>query len=123
MALRRLDHVSILAKDPAPVLDFYGQVLGFKLERKRDLPEMGMTIYELKARGDFVELIVPTDPSSQVEGVQHVAFLSDDIEADFDAFRKAGARLLHKSIQRHGDVSLFFAQAPAGHYVEVIQYA
>lgn len=123
MALRKLDHVSILVKDPGPTLDFYEKALGFRLERKRELPEMGMTIYELKARGDFVELIVPADPSKGADGLKHIAFLSDDIEADFEAFKRAGVRLLHSSVQKHGDVSLFFAQAPSGHSVEVIQYA
>ncbi|MFA5138178.1 MAG: VOC family protein [Elusimicrobiota bacterium] len=121
MSIKRLDHVSLLAKDPGPVLDFYRSRLGFELERKREFPEMKMAIYDLKARGESVELIVPLGESKQTEGLKHIAFLSDAIDEDFAAFKAGGASLVHDSVQRHGGCSFFFVKAPGGHLVEVIE--
>jgi catechol 2,3-dioxygenase-like lactoylglutathione lyase family enzyme len=122
MAIKRLDHVSLLTKDPGPVLDFYRGRLGFELGRKREFPELKMAIYDLKARGEFLELIVPLGESAQTEGLKHIAFLSDSIDEDFAAFKAGGASLVYDSVQRHGDCAFFFVKAPGGHLVEVIEY-
>lgn len=122
MAIKRLDHVSLLAKDPEPVLDFYRARLGFKLARKREFPEMKMAIYDLKAREEHIEVIVPLGESKQAEGLKHVAFLSDAIDEDFQAFKDGGASLVYDSVQRHGDCAFFFVKAPGGGLVEVIEY-
>lgn len=147
MAIKKLDHVSLLAKDAGPVVQFYEELLGFELAEKKELPEMGMNIYDLKARGEFIEVIEPlgapdalrAKPKGRPEkeesrppsggegkpagGIKHVAFLSDDIEADFADFKAKGAHLLHKEVQRHGKAAFFFAGGKAGELVEVIQYA
>jgi len=122
MAIKRLDHVSILAKDPQPVIAFYQDFLGFELMDHREIPGLHMTIFDLRSRHDFVEVIQPTGDTKQPDGIKHVAFLSDDIGADFDAFRKKGANLLHNEVQRYGDTAFFFVKAPTGEFVEIIQY-
>ncbi|HBL19229.1 MAG: hypothetical protein A2X36_03075 [Elusimicrobia bacterium GWA2_69_24] len=122
MAITKLDHVSLLAPQPGPVLDFYRDLLGFELSRKREFPDAGMNIYDLKRGGDFVELIEPTAPGAAAGGIKHLAFLSDDIDADFAAFRGQGAALVHAEVQRHGDCAFFFVKGPAGEFVEIIQY-
>ena len=124
MAIKKLDHVSLLAKDAGPVVKFYEELLGFELAEKKELPELGMNIYDLKARGEFIEVIEPLKVDGEPSGgIKHVGFLSGDIEADLAAFKAKGAHLLHKEVQRHGKAAFFFAGGKAGELVEVIQYA
>lgn len=122
MAITKLDHVSLQAAQPGPVLEFYRNLLGFELARKREFPALGMNIYDLKRGGDFVEVIEPTAPGGSGGGLKHLAFLSDDIDADLAVFRGKGACLVHDAVQRHGDCAFFFVRGPVGEFVEIIQY-
>ena len=123
MAITKLDHISILVSDAAAVTKFYQGFLGFELSAEREFPDLGMKIFDLKARGEFIEVIEPLKKDSPMtDGIKHVAYLSDDIEADFKDFKNRGARLLHKSVQHHGEASFFFIAAPAKTMLEVIQY-
>jgi glyoxylase I family protein len=122
MAIKRIDHISILSKDAEKTLSFYRDVLGFRLEHKREHPELGMNLYLLEARGDRVEVLEPLGPGGE-GGLKHVAFLSDDIEADFADLKARGAVLLHPQVQRHGPEAFFFLKGPSGELVEVIEHA
>lgn len=123
MAIGKLDHISILARNPQPVLDFYGGFLGFESVDRREVPELGMIIFDLKARDDFVEVIQPTGEGMKVsDGIKHVAFLSDSIDEDFALFSARGATLIHKEVQRHGNVRFFFVKGPVGEWIEIVQY-
>ena len=42
-----LNHSMLRVKDPAVALDFYTRVLGFRVLRKLDFPEMGFSLYFL----------------------------------------------------------------------------
>jgi len=123
MSIVRLDHVSLLANNPEPVVDFYRRLLGFELIRSREFPEMGMVIFDLKTRNEYLEVIQPTGSSPKsTDGIKHLAFLSDDIDEDFSRFKGEGVSLIHTEVQRHGDVAFFFLRGSAGEYVEIIQY-
>lgn len=123
MALTRFDHVSILAHDPSPVIEFYCGVLGFEQVQKREIKEMQMVIYDLKVRDDFIEVIQPVGQAmGMADGIKHIAFESDDIEKDFARFREKGAKIVHKAVQRFENIAFFFIQAPSGEFVEIIQY-
>jgi catechol 2,3-dioxygenase-like lactoylglutathione lyase family enzyme len=124
MAITKLDHISILAKNPDPVIDFYGKFLSFTQKFKKEIPLMHMNIIMLESNGTFLEIIQPTGSDIKMtDGLKHIAFLSDNIEADFLFFKENGANLLHTEIQKSDNLSFFFAKSPSGEFVEVIHYA
>ncbi len=124
MAIKGIDHVSILAKKPEDVIKFYEDFLGFRLVLERSFPKLNMNIYNLKKGKDFIEIIQPTSEDIRMaEGIKHIAFLSDNIEEDFEYFKGKGAKLLHREIQRQEGVSFFFVKSPSGEFIEVIEYA
>ncbi len=123
MSIKKLDHISILARDAKAVTKFYQDFLGFELTGEREFSDLGMKIYDLKTRSEFLEVIEPLNKDTPMtDGIKHVAYLSDDIEADFADFKERGARLLHKSVQRHGAAAFFFVSGPAKTMLEIIQY-
>lgn len=123
MAIKNLDHASILAKDPQPVIDFYRDNLGFELVGQREIKKMHMKIFDMKKGGDKLEIIQPTSTDIRMsDGLKHLAFISDNIQGDFEKFQKSGSKMLHKKVQEQEGVSFFFAQSPSGEFVEIIQY-
>ncbi|MCE1246705.1 MAG: VOC family protein [Firmicutes bacterium] len=123
MAIKKFDHFSILAKKPEEVIEFYSKFLGYSLKYKKEIPLMHMNVFMLENNGELMEIIQPTGTDIKMsDGLKHIAFLSDDIEADFKDFVEKGAQMLHTEIQRSGDISFFFAKSPSGEMVEVIQH-
>jgi len=123
MAITKMDHVSILAKNSEKTADFYKEILGFREKSRVEIKMMHMRIIMLEARGDKIEIIEPLGSDIKMsDGLKHIAFESDDIEADFRHFKEKGAIMLHKEIQKHEDLGLFFAKSPSGEFIEVIQH-
>jgi catechol 2,3-dioxygenase-like lactoylglutathione lyase family enzyme len=121
LAILSLDHVSILSASPQHVADFYRDFLGFDEARIREAP--GLRIFDLFKGSDHIEILQTTDgrdPGSG--GLKHVAFRSDDIQADFERFRAQGARMLHQEVQHSEGCDFFFVRSPGGEWVEILQY-
>lgn len=121
MAILKIDHVNILSANAQETADYYVENLGFTQADKRETPDM--IIVDLKKGPDFIEVIqsVGQQPSKN-GGFKHLAFLSDDIEGDYQAFKAKGARLLHDQVQHSGPRAFFFMCSPSGEWLEVIQY-
>ena len=52
-------------KDPKISLDFYTRIIGMKLYRKLDFPEMKFTLYFLAMQGDVDDSQTPTDDNAR----------------------------------------------------------
>lgn len=123
MAITKMDHVAILAKNSGRTVDFYREFLGFRETFRQEIKLMHMIIIFLERDGDKIEIIEPTGNDIKMnDGLKHVAFSSDDIDSDFDYFQKKGAKLLHKEVQRHEKVAFFFTRSPSGEFIEIIQH-
>ncbi len=121
MAILSLDHVSILSADPQPVADFYRQFLGFGEPTIREVP--GLRIFDMFKGSDHVEILQTTDGRDVgAGGLKHVAFCSDEIQADFERFRAQGAQMLHQEVQHSEGCDYFFVRSPGGEWVEILQY-
>jgi len=81
---RALDHIGICCTDVVANAQWYMDVLGFTLKGRFQAPgrpyptifvESGHTVYEIYQRDDL-------DPAVQGK-VDHIAFVSNDIEADY----------------------------------------
>lgn len=115
------DHASLLTDDLDAALAFYGERLGCRVAARRTVAEAGMEIADLVAPGGaMIEIIRPL-AGGKPSGVKHLAFRSDDIDAEFARFRAAGVPLLHAEVQAGPGCRFFFAKSPAGEWIEVIQ--
>jgi lactoylglutathione lyase len=124
LAIKKIDHIGLLIKNPEPAIEFYKNVLNFEVSSEKSLHNMHVNVYDLKTQDDYIEIIQPTSNEIMMSnGIKHIAFLSDDIEADYESIKNSGVELLHKEIQRHKDVSFFFMKSPGGEFIEIIQYS
>jgi len=123
MAIKKMDHVAILAKNSDKTIDFYKKFLGFEETFRLEVKQLHTIIIFLERDDSKIEVIEPTGNDIKMnDGLKHIAFTSDDIDSDFEDFKDKGAKLLHKEVQRHEKVAFFFARSPSGEFVEIMQH-
>lgn len=83
MAIQKFDHFNITAPQPLldSVRDFYVQILGFQEGFRPDFPFPGYWLYQ--GEQAMIHLVVPDEGDREVSQnghLDHIAFLSDDID-------------------------------------------
>jgi len=97
-----IDHIGIAVRDIDSALGFYTEVLGLEAGGREEVPGGGLTVAFIRVGESKVELLEPAGPESSVakflesrgEGIHHVCFRVDDIEAALERARAAGYRLI-----------------------------
>ena len=94
----RIDHIGICVNDLDAALAAWRDGLGFRVADVCDLPDRGLRVAFLDAGASRVELLASTGPASEIagflarrgEGMHHVAFCVDDLDAALESARQAG---------------------------------
>lgn len=104
--LKQIDHVAIVVKDIDAALGVYHKVLGLPLERVEDVPaeKVKVAFLPLPEGGSEIELVQPTDQESGIarfldkrgEGIHHICFAVDDIEAAMQRMQAEGLQVLEE---------------------------
>lgn len=97
----RLHHVGYVVNDIDAAAQHY-RALGFGEGERHDIPEQKIIAMTFHAGHGWMELIQPTDLEGPIatfmakrgEGVHHVAYEVDDIEAKLAELRAAGVQLI-----------------------------
>jgi len=129
----RLHHVGIACRSVEQAQAVWGGALGCAPGPVVEVAEEQVRIAFLPAGEAKVELLEPTGPESPIarflerrgEGIHHVAFAVDDIDAALRDLREAGARLLDETPRRRGgNRSILFVHPKSmnGVLTELVQY-
>jgi methylmalonyl-CoA/ethylmalonyl-CoA epimerase len=102
---KAVNHIGIAVRSIDDQRPFYEQVLGAKFESVEDVPDQKVRVAFFKLGDVRLEVLEPTDPTSTVaafiekrgEGLHHVAYTVDDIEARLVELKTAGVRLIDES--------------------------
>ncbi len=103
--LARIDHIGIAVQNINDALEFFQDALGMKLERIES-EEGGRTqVAFLPVGTSDVELVEPQDAESGLakflakrgEGVHHICFEVDDIDAALARLKEHGAQLIDET--------------------------
>lgn len=100
--MKRLDHVAIAVNDLNAAEAAYRDLIGLEWQGREEVQDQKVLTSIFLAGDSRVELISPTAPDSPVvgflskrgPGLHHICFEVEDIEAEMNRLRKAGARLL-----------------------------
>ena len=120
-------HMMVRVVDEARSVDFYGKAFGLKVADRVNFPDFTL-IYMKPQTGDFeVELTVNkgrAEPYKPGDGYGHLAFVTDDLEAE--RARMTAQGLAPKDIKQmtHDGKpfgKFFFIEDPDGHKIEVLQ--
>ena len=111
-------------------LQFYTEVLGMNLLRRKDYPSGRFTLafvgYGEEGNTTVLELTHNWDKEHYElgEGYGHIALGVEDIQSNCSAISKRGGRVVREpGPMKHGSTVIAFVEDPDGYKVELIQEA
>ena len=118
-----LNHYGIVIKNLEKSLAFYQGVLGAKEVYRGFIPPTKTDVVYLLITGGMIELLHRADPPPDEKfGITHIAFMSNDLDADYDRVVAAGYKgLVKPKVAGSGVGRLAFVEDPNGARVELIQ--
>ena len=98
----RLDHVGVAVRNASQRLPFYRDLLGLPLAKTEEVPGEQVRVTIFGEGTGRVELLEPTAEDSPVgrflrergEGIHHLCFLVDSLEATCERLNASGYRLV-----------------------------
>ncbi|HAF48274.1 MAG TPA: methylmalonyl-CoA epimerase [Anaerolineaceae bacterium] len=103
--IKKVNHIAILVENIENALPFWQDQLGLTLDHIEDVPSQASKVAFLPVGEGEVELVEPMDPESGLakylekrgEGMHHLCFQVDDIEAMLDLLKAKDVRLINES--------------------------
>jgi len=132
--LENLYHVAIAVRNLDEVERLYETALGLKVAHREVVEDQGVRTSMLvpEKGGTAVELLEPLDGESPVskflekrgEGIHHICFLVDDIEAALERLKKEGVKLIDEKPRPgsyHSRVAFIHPKAMNGVLIELAE--
>ncbi len=100
----RIDHIGIAVASLDDAVRFYETALGLRCLKREEVPDQKARVAFFDVGGTHIELLEPlaeTGPIARFlerhgEGIHHLAFATDDIDAQLERAREAGCRLINE---------------------------
>ncbi|HEB77050.1 MAG TPA: lactoylglutathione lyase [Methylothermaceae bacterium] len=123
----RILHTMLRVGDLERSLQFYTEVLGMKLLRRRDYPEGRFTLafvgYGDEAHNTVLELTYNWDTHHYDlgNGFGHIAIEVDDVYQAAEQIRAKGGKIVREpGPMKHGNTVLAFVEDPDGYKIELL---
>jgi methylmalonyl-CoA/ethylmalonyl-CoA epimerase len=102
--LEKIDHLGIAVKSIAEARKFYEDVMGLKCEKTEEVISQKVKTAFFSIGDTHIELLEPTADDSPIakfletkgEGLHHIAYKTDNIDAQLASAADSGARLIHE---------------------------
>jgi len=106
--LNAVDHIGIAVHNIEESMDLYRRIFSVEEFHRETVEDQGVNIASFKVGDVRIELTAPTRPDSPIagflekrgEGIHHVAFRTENIEADLGRLGADGIRLINQQPQR-----------------------
>ena len=124
----RILHTMLRVGDLEKSLEFYTQVLGMRLLRRKDYPDGKFTLafvgYQEEDEGAVIELTHSWDTSSYDlgNGYGHIALEVEDAYQACEEIKARGGKVTREAgPMKHGQTVIAFVEDPDGYKIELIQ--
>ena len=102
--MKKIEHIGIAVKDLDAANKIYKAVLGAEHFKTETVESEGVSTSFFKIGESKIELLAATNPDSPIskfiekrgEGIHHMAFYVDDINAEIERLKGEGFRLLNE---------------------------
>jgi methylmalonyl-CoA/ethylmalonyl-CoA epimerase len=132
--LAAIDHIGVAVEDLDEAIALYRDRLGMKEQHRETVEEQGVDAVLLEIGHGHIELLSPLGPETAVgrflerhgPGMHHVAYRTDDIDAELEAARSAGLRLIDEQPRtgiRGSRVAFVHPKSTGGVLTELVQPA
>jgi methylmalonyl-CoA/ethylmalonyl-CoA epimerase len=129
-----IDHVGVAVSDLDRAIALYEGTFGMPLVHRETVPEQGVEAVLLDVGDGHVELLSPLGPETTVgkfvakrgEGLHHVAYRVDDIDATLAALKDAGVELIDAQARigiRQSRVAFLHPRSTGGVLTELVEPA
>jgi methylmalonyl-CoA/ethylmalonyl-CoA epimerase len=130
--LGKIEHVAIAVADLEAAVAHYGRVWGLTVEHRERVEDQGVEEAMLPIGESYLQLLGATGPDTTVgkfierrgEGLHHIAYEVDDLEAALAELKEKGVPLIDEAPRRGGRGHMVAFVHPKGNHgllVELIQ--
>ena len=129
--IKKVHHVGVVVRDMEQAMGFYRDLLGLRVHKLETIQEQGVKAALLTLGDSEIELLEPVVPDTGVarylerkgEGLHHVCFEVDDVEADLAALKQRGTEMIDQQtrIGLAGRICFLHPSAMDGALVELCQ--
>lgn len=128
--LTKIHHVGVVVKSADEAMKFYRDALGLKVTADRVIEDQGVRGVLLEIGGSEIELLEPTRDdtgvakflSSRGEGMHHICFESDDVDAELEGARQKGLDLIDQA-PRPGLAGMICFLHPKANHGVLVEFA
>jgi glyoxylase I family protein len=122
----QVHHFAIEVSDAEKSAEFYCSLLGFTRGDKFEFPERNRTIIFVSLGGVRLELLQGADMEAfvaqpKVLGFKHICLQSNDVDADVERLRQAGAKITTEPFDTQINSRIAFFEDPDGLALELWQ--
>ncbi|MGE8204443.1 methylmalonyl-CoA epimerase [Heyndrickxia sp. NPDC080065] len=124
--MNKVDHIGVAVHSIDEVLSFYTETLSFECLHIEEVPSENIRVAFIDAGNVKIELLEPLHESSTVakfiekrgQGIHHVAFGVNDIEARINELKHKGVRMIQDNPKPGaGGAQVAFLHPKSGHGV------
>ena len=129
--IKKVHHVGVVVHDMEQAMGFYRDLLGLHVHKLETIQEQGVKAALLTLGDSEIELLEPVVPDTGVarylerkgEGLHHVCFEVDDVEADLASLKQSGTEMIDQQtrIGLAGRICFLHPSAMDGALVELCQ--
>ncbi len=130
--MKKIEHIGIAVKDLAKANALFETLLGRAPYKEEEVPEEGVRTSFFRMGESKIELLAADAEDSPIarflekrgEGIHHIAFAVEDIEAEMRRLVEAGFQALQEEPRRGADgkwVAFFHPKTTAGVLIELCQ--
>ena len=134
MLFGRIDHIGIAVTDLEASAELYAQQFDMREQHRETVEEQGVEAVLYEVGDGHIELIKPLSADSGVakfierngEGMHHIAYAVDDIDAALEQVKAAGLRLIDEQPRkgiRGSRVAFLHPKSTAGVLTEIVEPA
>ena len=128
--LTKVHHVGVVVKSADEAMKFYRDALGLEVTDDRVIEDQGVRGVLLKIGGSEIELLEPTRNDTGVakflesrgEGMHHICFESDDVDAELASARQKGIQLIDEK-PRLGLAGMICFLHPKSNHGVLVEFA
>lgn len=132
--LAKIEHVAIAVADLDAAVEHYGRVWGLEVSHRERVEDQGVEEAMLPLGDSHLQLLGATSPETTVgrflerrgEGLHHIAYEVEDLEAALEDLRRRGVELIDETPRRGGRghmVAFVHPKSNHGLLVELVQKA
>jgi methylmalonyl-CoA/ethylmalonyl-CoA epimerase len=129
--IKKIDHIGIVVHNIEKALQVYEGALGLRLTDVEEVPEQAVKVAFLPMGESKLELVEPATAHSGVakflekrgEGIHHICFEVNDIEATLQDLAAQGIRLIDEQPRQgtHGRVAFLHPKSAHGVLIELFE--